>query len=136
MIDPGIVTGNNAQASWLNKLRRLVLSLRLLPGQGYKVRYDTNGTFLDIVPGAGGGTTTKFKMHKFVSMANEYIVCRTWDGTTLGTTDVTVAKPYKLRFSITSVVVDGQTITYTDYSGQTRFATANGVSSQEVITPR
>lgn len=34
---------------------------------------------------------------RFKSQGNDYIVCRRWDGTTEGTEDVRVAKPWKLR---------------------------------------
>jgi hypothetical protein len=52
---PNPPSGNSNEAAWLRRLRGFCISLRILPGNGYKVRRTTLGTILEILPGAGGG---------------------------------------------------------------------------------
>lgn len=86
--------------------------------------------------GKGGGSGAG--SYRFKSMQGEYIVCRSWDGTTEGGSDVNIAKPFKLRWSAPSVTIDGQSVTYSSYdlTGQKRTATCAGASAYEAITPR
>jgi len=65
------------------------------------------------VSGGGGGGTQQFKI---VSDGGDYWICKTWDGTTLGSTNINVAKPYELRCltgAIASETIDGVLFTYT-----------------------
>ena len=74
------------------------------------------------LPGSGGGTSiAAIQQFKIVSDGGDYWVCKTWDGTTLGSTAINVAKPFKLRSGtggIASEVIRGVTYTYT-YSAVT-----------------
>lgn len=45
---------------------------------------------------AGGGGSSIIPL-KIDVIENDYLICNTWDGTTLGTTDIYVAKPYLLQ---------------------------------------
>jgi len=71
-------------------------------------------------------------------METEFIICRSWDGTTEGSVDVKIAKPPKLRFSITSETIDGTDVTYDGYdlTAQTRNATDGTTTETQVIVPR
>ena len=64
-----------------------------------------NGTFTanPVIPSLGG---SKIVLVKVTSVQGDYLVCRTWDGATLGSADIIVAKPYTLRVT----PFDGQTI--------------------------
>jgi hypothetical protein len=64
----------------------------------------------------GGSSSTSIQQFKFKSDGGDYWVCRTWDGSSEGGSDVKVAKPYKLRCGtgkIGSEVIAGITYTYT-----------------------
>lgn len=54
---PGEPTPNNPLASWCLKLLRFCVAARLLPGVGYKLKTTSVGTFLEIEPAKGGGTS-------------------------------------------------------------------------------
>jgi hypothetical protein len=71
-------------------------------------------------------------------MSTDYIVCRSWDGTTEGSTDVKIAKPPKLRFSIVTETIDGTQIDYSgyDFDAQTRLASDGSTDETQVIVPR
>jgi hypothetical protein len=87
----------------------------------------------DLNTGGGGTTTGGSKRYRIKSYQQDYYTCRTWDGTTEGSTDVLVAKPKALRGSIASdhiLASDGFStidISYT-YSGNylTRTASKTG----------
>jgi len=49
------------------------------------------------VGGSGGAGSSPFRLK---SIQNDYLTCRTWDGTTDGSTDVYVAKPFLLRHAL------------------------------------
>ncbi len=68
-----------------------------------------------IAAGSSSGSAS-VQQFKIVSDGGDYWVCKTWDGTTLGSTNVNVAKPFKLRCGtgkITSELIRGVTYTYT-----------------------
>ena len=78
----------------------------------------SSGSTWQIVSGASGGT----QQFKIVSDGGDYWICNTWDGTTQGTVNVNIVKPYKLRVGnyttdyVHSEVIRTVTYTYT-YSG-------------------
>lgn len=82
------------------------------------------------------------QQYKIVSDGGDYWNAKTWDGTTLGSTVVKIAKPYKLRCgvgAITSEVIRGVTYSYTyTASGIEYYRTttgSDGSSSVDYITP-
>ena len=76
-----------------------------------------------------GGGSQQFKVK---SIGNDHVICNTWDGVTLGTVDVVVAKPYHLRRSTWhSVTRDGWTYSYS--TGSSRTATNGDSSATHVI---
>lgn len=80
--------------------------------------------------GAGGCEVGLFRV-KYGSDQGDYIVCRTWDGSVEGDTDVPVAKPYLCRRS----PFDGQTrdgISY-EYSSHVRRTASVGEGEEEEI---
>lgn len=132
---PGEPNFAGPMGAWLRRLLRAAISNQLQPAPGYRIRRTPGGTFLGLDPSAGGGGS--FSLHRFKSIQAEYLVCRTWDGTTEGTEDVNIAKPYLLRQSITSRTMHGTPITYTYPGGatsQTRQATGSGRTETGFIT--
>ena len=64
----------------------------------------------------------------------DHLVCRTWDGTTEGDTDVLVAKPYLLRRTpFDGHERGGATIVFT--SMKTRTLTLDGDTEDQVVIP-
>jgi len=89
--------------------------------------------------GGGGGGGTRMVIKEILQ--NTYR-CRTWDGTTEGGTDITVARNVKLR-GASSEVLDGITFTYSAYNtpaytSRTASWTEDGDSLTEIqtIVPR
>jgi hypothetical protein len=132
---PNPPQGSSAQANWLRRIRQHSIENRVLSGRGYRTRRTTAGIILDINPGKGG---TGLGLFRFKSMQNDYLVCRSWNGTVEGTQDVYIAKPPKLRFSISTETIDGVVVAYSGYGPltQTRNASGGGNSESQVIVPR
>jgi hypothetical protein len=112
------------------------------------VKY-VDGTLVAIIPisstpaDASGANTSSVAMFRvtgyWTSGSNtysDYVVARTWDGTTLGTTDIKIARPPNLRPSITSETIDGVAITYTWSNGNQRSATDGTNTETQKVFPR
>jgi hypothetical protein len=88
------------------------------------------------VPGTSspGG---KLKQYQYVSMGADHVMAAPYDGTATTGPAVAVAKPYELRYSTISKNVDGDTVTYGNYSAahQTRTASDAGGSEIQIIVP-
>lgn len=139
---PNPNSGEGAAANWLRRLLAAVAANKILPGVGYKVKYSSLGTTLEVEPGKGGGNGVGIsaKRYRVKSVQGDYLTCRTWDGSTEGDTDVLVAKPPQLRHSITSQTVNGVSVTYSDYAISdgvcTRKASATSYPDQaEMVIP-
>jgi hypothetical protein len=136
---PNEMSGTHPLASWCNKLLRAARASRVSNGVGYKTRIGSDGTILEVNTGRGGGTASpsSVKMHRVYSFQPDYLVCREWDGVTLGSTDVLIAKPPILR-NVGSATIDGTTVTYTyDASTVVRSASVTGFTPEtHVIVPR
>lgn len=72
-------------------------------------------------------------------MQGDYLVCRSWDGTNEGTTDINIAKPAELRASVATETLRGVLMTYSAYdnslNGQTRHATDGQNPETQYVTP-
>ncbi len=137
MIDdyPNPVTGTSREAAWQNRVRSAGVANRLLDGPNYRVKQLTTGKIIEWDQAGGAGESVT--LYRFKSMGLNHINCRTWDGTTEGSSDVFIAKPFKLRFSITTETIRGTTFTYTgfDTTNQSRIATGGGNQETQFITP-
>lgn len=107
-------SGSDAEAKYAQSLyQRVYNESRVGNVTGHRVINSTNGKLIvpSRAPGGGGSAdVTQFKL-RFVE--DDYLVCREWDGTTLGSDDIYVLKPYKLRCSLASAQVYGETHNYT-----------------------
>ena len=70
---------------------RFIGSDRTRNGQIIRLNLNTLKRYL---PTPSGGGSTRYIIK---STTDDYLVCRTWDGTTEGDTDVNVAKPWLLQ---------------------------------------
>jgi hypothetical protein len=68
------------------------------------------------------------------AVSGDYLVCKTLSGTTSGTEDVYVARPYLLRRTIWSGATRNG-VTYTYSGNQSRDATTGGTAINEKVTP-
>lgn len=122
----------NAQAMWEANFGA---ESEISNSRTVKVNSTTKGTFFEVVPSVGGiGIAT----YRFKSQQNDYIVCRAWQGSAEGTTDVKIAKPPELWFSVTSETLYGTAFTYSAYdlTGQSRTATwSGGTENQRIVRP-
>lgn len=128
--EPGILRlqpwkrGKPILASQLNVLREGVLSALTQGNTGFAGAYvDRDGVYVRnhlaaAVPEDVAWPVARFKIQ---SIENDWLVCRTWDGTVLGDDDYIVVKPESLRHDIifypwidTLLTVDTQEITVED----------------------
>jgi hypothetical protein len=73
---------------------------------------------------------------KIASVDGDYLVCHSWDGTSAGTADISVARPYLLRRTPFDGTAGRNSITYAYTDDQTRTATKSGEADiTEVVTP-
>ncbi len=130
MTFPAPTNENTPGGHWLRKLLRACIASRVLPGNGYFVKVTPTGTILEIRTGGGG--SSKAQPHRFKSMGTDHIICRTWDGITEGTTDVKIAKPPHLWFSVAAETLRTTPVTYSAYSLQNQSRQASRPSGSEI----
>lgn len=84
--------------------------------------------------GSSEGSPHSVQQFVISSVSGDFLVCRSLSGTSSGTADVNVARPYLLRRTIWSGATRNG-VTYT-YSGvQSRDATTGGTAINEKVTP-
>jgi len=104
----------------VNSFLRLRILIKTADGKFFDadIKQTPLGTIatLDLATALSGSGSASIQQFKIVSDGGDYWNCNTWDGTTLGSTTVKVAKPYKLRCgtgAITSETIRSVTYTYT-----------------------
>lgn len=89
----------------------------------------------------GGAGVSRFKLK---SVQGDYVTARTWDGTTEGSTDVYIAKPWRLRESYTTIApaIGEPGYLYTYGAGinllnrkRTKTSNPGGVAEYQLVTP-
>lgn len=90
--------GEGVSAREWNAVVRAVNMMLKMTGDGKYIRVNmrTAGPSVELVIGnlLGG---TGVSPYRIKSIHNDYLTCRSWNGTTDGTTDVLIAKPFLLR---------------------------------------
>lgn len=128
-------TGRSPEARFMRAVHDRLQSTRMQDVAGARVNRTSRG--FSLVPHQQRRAGIIIGLYRFKSMMGDWLVCRTWDGITEGTTDIKIAKPPRLRFSVlTLTMIDGTVITYTDYDtdNQTRTATDDsGKTESQVI---
>jgi hypothetical protein len=88
-----------------------LLNPKISRGEADKVTIsDSNVVFQLSRSAESGALVERFKV-RFAE--NDFLICRTWDGTTIGATDIYVLKPEELQCSLASEAIYGVTTTYT-----------------------
>lgn len=90
--------------------------------------------------GAGAPSSNDDGTYVLKSVQGDYVTCRTYDGTTVGSTDIYIAKPYKIRAGISSTVIFTVTHSYTysagpDAANPKRHNSDGTNSEDEYVTP-
>lgn len=108
------------------------------------VEQSTRGITLRAQPiRAMGGDIAMFRLKSVPAWSalkpSNYVVARTWDGTTEGTTDIYIAKNVETR-QPASETIAGELWTYTystgaDSNNQYRTAVHSGVNETQIVTP-
>lgn len=111
------MTGSAPAAAWLNRLLAACKASQILSGSGYRLKPTAFGTGLlfDSQPGGGGGNQAK--EYHLKSVQDDYLTCRTWNGTNEGSTDILIAKDPKNRTSLKTATVYGVVHTYSYTAG-------------------
>lgn len=67
----------------------------------------------------------------------DYFTANPYDGTTVGSDNYYIAKPNRLRPSVGAESIDGETITYSSYSGDNTRTASDGTNTEyQVVFPR
>lgn len=83
--------------------------------------------------GVAGGAKVKRLRYKSMHSGGDVLVCRTWDGTTEGSEDIYVAKPYLLQESTEART--GYSYEYTDEQDRTSLKDEDSTTEDQVIVP-
>lgn len=133
---PGDLGGTHPLRHWLNRLKQAVAARTPLPAPGYDLAQSPKGFVLTPKPGRGVG---RQKTLRVKSVTGEYLVCRTWDGTNEGASDINVAKPFNARRPATETIA-GVVVNYTYTAGADalngyRTAVGTGINETQVVVP-
>jgi len=97
---PKPLTGQSGLERWLMQLRECVKQATPRDSESVKVTHTNQGAHLRLTlppPASSPGTPGLLKQFRVKSVQNDHLVCREFDGTTEGASDVLVAKPFNLR---------------------------------------
>lgn len=143
---PDELRGTDRASAWLNKLLRACISHAPTNSPDIRIRQSTVGTSLELTQNGGGGTSVK--QYRLKAVLDNYYRCREWSGTTEGSTDIYIARPFTHRRSNFDPTLggpgggiayssDGDSFTATfSYSSATkRTKTIGGVGETQVIIP-
>ena len=144
ILPPPVITDSFFSDAW-NKLQRSVRGQEPIAAPGILTGHTIYGVSRESEPGprpygqAEEEISSPILQFKIISIAGNHLVCQAWDGTNLGITVINVARPPKLRRSVTSELLDGRAIVYDYTSDVTRVASWVGppaTFSNQVIVPR
>lgn len=124
---------HNEVVKAVNALYRMTITRGGVPAG--TVKYADSNVAIELDGNADGSISSGGNFYGLCkSHHGDYITCRSWNGIAEGMTDVQVAKPYDLRFSITSEIRRGDLITYStwDETNQTRVATGPATKTQVI----
>lgn len=152
---PKKLNSRASSAAWLNQLRQCVSERTVQFSSNVKLLHHVNGFLFDQPSKARNEKSEpggKVNQYLVKQLFGDYLRCRKIDGSTVGTQDVYIAKPFELRrtpwhgvtvsytieeFSTTLTVITVQ-ISYDYKSGTYRIGTILSTSSTEhqTIIPR
>jgi hypothetical protein len=134
---PNPPSGSRKFVAWCRRVLGAIDANRILSGRGYNVVRTSRGVILEIDPGGGKGASVL--PYYVVEHHEEYTLCSPFDGVQpSGEATVIIAKPWELRYSVSSEVLDNIQFNYASYSltGQSRVATWTAGTETQFIVPR
>ena len=140
--EPNPPVGSSLQAGFLRRLLDAVRANKILPGLGYRTKYSSFGTTLEIdqAPGGAGGGVMMMALLSYHMDAThgDYLNCRPPGGASDGSDDVYVAVEPQLQSGITTKTTpDAKVWAYTAYTEaiQQRTSTSGSTVLTEYISP-
>lgn len=86
----------------------------------------------------GTGGSSGPRLYRIKSVERNFLVCRTWDGTSEGATDAFIQRNWKLTWAVASETIRGVLWNYAydnaDYQHRTATG-SNGVVEEQYVTP-
>lgn len=137
---PRKMKSGSAMAREWNRMVDALRSMRPSQGSGTLLTHTPHGTIHNsgFRRSSAGSPSVSATRMRIKSIGQNSYTCRTWDGTTEGSSDITVAKPPEMR-GISSETLDSVSISY-DYDGDTTYTTRtaswSGGSEDQGIVPR
>lgn len=131
----------------LRAMQEDLRKLKVCESSTIKVEQTTRGQVLTAIDrrGHGGGIASFVRQFRLKSVANDHLVCRTFDGTTEGDSDILIAKPFDLRrtgwhgvtvtYALESVLGTSASVTYDYQTAVYRIATSGSVVEHQGIRP-
>ncbi|MES3000117.1 MAG: hypothetical protein V4787_05455 [Pseudomonadota bacterium] len=127
------------RANFIIALFNAVTRMEIKRGQSDQVIIGNDKIVLQLKESAAPGTTASGAGQRFriQSITTDHLVCRTWDGTTLGSTNINVAKPTNVRQSITNEIILGLNwaVTYTGNAARTLTNVATSRVIRQALVP-
>lgn len=120
-----IPAGQSGLETKLRAIQEDLRKLKICESSTIRVEQTSRGQMLTAVTAkpSGGSSVKQFRVK---SVQDDYITCRSWDGTNEGSEDVKIAKPFELR----KTGWHGVTVSYTlETTGATRPVTYSYLSS-------
>ena len=118
-----------------NSLNLDTASSNLVIAQNQGLVIYTDGMNYFTERGIGGGSAQMFVITGLSNV--DYFTAKTYDGTTLGSTAVKIAKSPRLRPSVASELIDGVTVTYSGYTSDNLRIASDGTNTEtQVAFPR
>lgn len=126
-----------------NRMIDYVREISPLNGLGIQTNRTANGTTFNLKPTEPADPGSVVRQYRLKEVFDDYLRCRSWNGTTEGGEDVFIALPWRLR----RTPFDGQTLVFTSdgetysasyvYESPTkRTKTIAGVPEIQVILPQ
>lgn len=134
-------SGNDREATFMQWVWDSLREMFINDTDDIKASRDSRGVYLrSTVHGGGGAQPTPAKEYRIKSVSDDYITCRSWDGSTDGGMDVIIAKDHKLKCSLATATIFGVIHTYTyapgpDSNNKLRTNTWPTGNEQELVTP-
>lgn len=145
---PEFIEGRDSPSSQsagdMNLLRRAIQALcnfKVIRGSADNFLLSDENAILQLgMGGYDGGSGGGVAMWRLKSVQNDYVTCRSWDGSSDGPTDTYLAKEWKIRTSLTGETIFGVSHTYTygtgpDSLNKYRNNSDGTNSEQEIIIP-
>ena len=137
-------SGDGKSSDWFRWAHDQLVAFSNMKIRGGRIEKGTNSC--NIIPAASavsGGIATPqpdpiFVQLKVKTIKDNYLVCRTWDGTSEGAEDINTAKPIRLRritYDTKEETILGFTHTFAYGSANRRVATVSGKAWKQNVYP-